>query len=73
MRKFALERADRYIIDVDGSLPPLDRAALFVDLGPGLAYNEVDPTGEGGWETPVKNGAQSRRSSTPSPSSSGSL
>ncbi len=38
--------ADRYIIDVDGSLPPLERAALFIDLGPGLAYNEVDQTGE---------------------------
>ena len=38
--------ADRYIIDVDGSLPALDRAALFVDLGPGLAYNELDQNGE---------------------------
>lgn len=37
---------DRYIIDVDGSLPALDRAALFVDLGPGLAYNELDQPGE---------------------------
>ncbi|NNF27604.1 MAG: membrane protein insertase YidC [Gemmatimonadetes bacterium] len=38
--------ADRYLVDVDGSLPALDRAALFVDLGPGLAYNELDQSGE---------------------------
>ena len=37
---------DRYIVDVDGSFPALDRAALFVDLGPGLAFNELDEPGE---------------------------
>lgn len=38
--------ADRYVVDVDGNLPALDRAALFIDLGPGLAYNELDEAGE---------------------------
>ena len=32
---------DSYIVEVEGELPALDRAALFVDLGPGLAYNEL--------------------------------
>lgn len=33
--------ADSYIVDVEGELPAIERASLFVDLGPGLAVNEL--------------------------------
>ena len=33
--------ADTYIVAVEGSLPAIERASLFVDLGPGLAVNEL--------------------------------
>ncbi len=33
--------ADSYIVQVDGSLPAIDRAALFVDLGQGIPVNEL--------------------------------
>jgi len=33
--------ADSYIIGVEGRLPASERAAMFVDLGPGLAVNEL--------------------------------
>ena len=33
--------ADSYIIEVDGELPAIDRAALFVGMGTGLAVNEL--------------------------------
>ena len=33
--------ADSYIVEVDGRLPAVDRAALFVRLGTGLAVNEL--------------------------------
>ena len=32
---------DSYIVTVEGDLPAIDRASLFVDLGPGLAVNEL--------------------------------
>jgi len=34
-------RPDSYVVEVEGELPALDRSALFVDLGPGLAINEL--------------------------------
>ncbi len=34
-------RPDSYVIQVEGSLPALERSALFLDLGPGLAINEL--------------------------------
>ena len=33
--------SDSYVIGVEGQLPASDRAAIFVDLGPGLAINEL--------------------------------
>ena len=33
--------ADSYIVEVDGELPAIERAALFVRLGAGLAVNEM--------------------------------
>lgn len=33
--------ADSYIMGVEGRLPASERAAMFVDLGPGLAVNEL--------------------------------
>ena len=33
--------ADSYIVEVNGELPAIDRAALFLRLGPGLAFNEL--------------------------------
>ncbi len=33
--------ADSYIVTVDGELPAIDRAALFVDLGQGIPVNEL--------------------------------
>ena len=33
--------ADSYMVRVEGSLPAIDRAALFVDLGSGVAFNEL--------------------------------
>ena len=32
---------DSYIVAVEGNLPAIERASLFVDLGPGLAVNEL--------------------------------
>ena len=32
---------DSYLVQVDGELPAVERSALFVDLGPGLAINEL--------------------------------
>ncbi|MDE2805286.1 MAG: membrane protein insertase YidC [Gemmatimonadota bacterium] len=33
--------ADSYLVEVQGELPAVERSALFVDLGPGLAINEL--------------------------------
>ena len=33
--------ADSYLVEVEGDLPAVERSALFVDLGPGLAINEL--------------------------------
>lgn len=33
--------SDSYIVGVEGNLPAIERASLFVDLGPGLAVNEL--------------------------------
>ncbi len=33
--------SDSYIVEVEGELPAIDRASLFVDLGSGLAINEL--------------------------------
>ena len=33
--------ADSYIVAVEGELPAIDRAALFLDMGPGLELNEL--------------------------------
>ena len=57
--------ADGYVVDVDGSLPALNRAALFVDLGPGLAYNEVDQRGEASMASYAGNEAQGGIESRP--------
>ncbi len=32
---------DSYVVQVEGSLPALERSALFLDLGPGLEVNEL--------------------------------
>ncbi|MDE2975618.1 MAG: membrane protein insertase YidC [Gemmatimonadota bacterium] len=45
-RSFASEirytfRSDSYVIGVEGRLPAEERAAIFVNLGPGLAINEL--------------------------------
>ena len=34
-------RSDSYVVGVEGRLPARERAAMFVDLGPGLAINEL--------------------------------
>ena len=33
--------ADSYIVTVEGELPAVERASLFLDMGPGLALNEL--------------------------------
>ena len=33
--------ADSYVVTVEGELPAVERAALFLDMGPGLALNEL--------------------------------
>lgn len=38
--------ADSYLVEVEGDLPPFDRAALFIDLGTGIASNERRPRDE---------------------------